>query len=207
MVGLHHGRERIEQEGAIPELAQPDAHAGEGLEVTADKFRIAYREFHGLGQEESLGGRLLARLEPLEHLFEEDAFVGGVLVEQDQAALGFEQHVETAHDADDSQRALEQGNGQRTCCHRERGDGLAGIGGLGLAVGRHRAQGHGRRWGRRDGAGERFKRSRDRGFGSPVCRHRDRGRGGTGTGFRNGRRQGRSRIGFRGRNLPVGPRG
>ena len=97
----------------------------------------------------------MTRLEALEHLFEEDAFVGRVLVEQHQAALGFEQHVKTAHDADDSQGALEQGDGQRTGCHRKGGNCLAGMGGLGLAGGRHRVQGHGRRWGRREGAGGR----------------------------------------------------
>ena len=175
MVGLHQGRERIEQEGAVPELAQPDAHACEGLEVAAHKFSVAHGEFDGLGQEQSLGGCLMTRLKPLEHLFEENAFVGRVLVEQHQAALGLEQYVKTAHDADDAQGALEQGDGLRTCCHRKGGNRLVGMGGLGWPGGRHRAQGHGRRWGRREGAGERFKRSRDRGFGSPLCWHRDRG--------------------------------
>ena len=82
MAGLHHGRERIEQEGSVTELAQPYAHPGQRLEIAAHKFRIAHREFHGLRQEESLGGRLMTGLEPLKHLLEEDAFVGRVLVEQ-----------------------------------------------------------------------------------------------------------------------------
>ena len=49
--------------------------------------------------------------EALEHLLEEDAFMGRVLVEQHESAFRFEQHVQPADDADDAQRALEQGDG------------------------------------------------------------------------------------------------
>ena len=38
----------------------------------------------------------------VEHLFEENAFVGGVLIEENEAAIGFENDVELADDAEDA---------------------------------------------------------------------------------------------------------
>jgi hypothetical protein len=47
----------------------------------------------------------------LEHFFEEDAFVSGVLVEENHAAVGFHDDVKAADDADDAERDVEEGDG------------------------------------------------------------------------------------------------
>jgi len=50
-------------------------------------------------------------------LLEEDAFVGGVLVEQDKPPVGLQDDVKASDDADQTQRDLEE---------RGRGDGWGG---------------------------------------------------------------------------------
>ena len=206
MVGLHHGRERVEEECTITELAQSDAHPGQCLEVAAHEFRIAHREFHGLRQEEPLRGRLMTGLEPLKHLLEENAFVGRMLVEQHEPAFGFEQHVEAAHNADDSQRPLEQGDGQRTRTRRERGGRQVGMGRVGRVSrrnqvartrGRYWALGRRGRWSAREGTIGRRRWWDERRFGGSLCRD--------GIGF--GQPRGRSRIGLCSSEFEGRPRG
>ena len=49
----------------------------------------------------------------LEHFFEENAFVGGVLIEEDHASIGFHDDVEAGNDADDAERDVQEGDGIR----------------------------------------------------------------------------------------------
>ena len=118
-------------------------------------------------------------LEPLKHLLEENAFVGRMLVEQHEPAFRFEQHIQTAHNADDSQGPLEQGDGQRTHTRRERSGRQVGMGRVGRVSrrnqvartrGRYWALGHRRRWCAREGASGRLRRSGERGFGESLRR-------------------------------------
>ena len=49
--------------------------------------------------------------EAVEHLLEKDALVGGVLIEQDEAAIRFEHDIEATDDADEAQRNIQQRDG------------------------------------------------------------------------------------------------
>ena len=88
--------------------ARPEAL--EGGELGFEALGVARGEFDGFGEEEALGGDV-ALLHALEHFFEKNAFVRGVLVEQDHAAIGFHDHVKAADDAEDSQRDVQKGDG------------------------------------------------------------------------------------------------
>jgi len=108
------GRQGIEEKGAFAEFAQADAEASEGGQLFADEIGVARGEFDGFREQEFLRIGLLLLLEAIEHLFEKNAFVRGVLIEQNQPAIGFEDDVESADDADEA-----QGNAQE----RKRGEG------------------------------------------------------------------------------------
>src|SRR4051794_21148718 len=61
---------------------------------------IAWADLERQGEEEALGRNALA-LHALEHLFKKDALVGGMLVDQHEAARVFHEDVELAEDAED----------------------------------------------------------------------------------------------------------
>ena len=73
------------------------------------KLRVARREFDGFRQQQSLRRRLVVSFQPVEHLLEQNPLVRRVLVQQHQAAVGFEHDVELADHADQAQRDVEQG--------------------------------------------------------------------------------------------------
>ena len=50
--------------------------------------------------------------EALDHSFEEDSLVGGLLVEKYQAAVGLEKNVDPPHKSDEPQWNLEQRRGR-----------------------------------------------------------------------------------------------
>lgn len=121
IAGFDEGREGVEEEGAFAEFAEADPETVQDFEVTPDEVGVACGDFEGFGEEKSLGGSLGGFLEASEHLFEEDPFVGGVLVEEDQAAIGFEDDVESADDTDEAEGDGEEGSGALG-----RGDGRGG---------------------------------------------------------------------------------
>ena len=92
----------------------PGATALATLFLIGDKMPPSWHSFFVEGEENwkavvvplLLGGLCYVigvLFEAVEHLLEEDALVGGVLVEQDQAAVGFEDNVEFTDDADETE--------------------------------------------------------------------------------------------------------
>jgi hypothetical protein len=119
--GLDERWQGIEQERAIPKLAQAHAQPDENVNLAAHEFRVAQGKFDRFGQQEPLRGRG-ALFQPLEHLLEQHPFVGGMLIHEDQTAVRFEQHVESSHDADQTERHLEQWRKMPSrCCGRRLG--------------------------------------------------------------------------------------
>ena len=104
------GRKGIEKESAFAKFAEADTKTLEGGELGFEKLGVPGGEFDGFGQEKALG-RGGALFHALEHFFEEDAFVSGVLVEENHAAIGFHDDVKAADDADDAQVDVEEGDG------------------------------------------------------------------------------------------------
>ena len=105
-------RKGIKEEGAFAEFAQADAEALEGRNLGFEELCVFGGKFDGFGKQKALGGGG-ALFHAFEHFFEEDAFVRGVLIEQDQAAIGFEDDVEFADDADESEWDGEKRRGGR----------------------------------------------------------------------------------------------
>src|SRR2546423_5624748 len=88
---FHKGRQRIDQKGSLAKFAQADAEARERWQMIAQEGGVASRQLDRFGQEEFLRiGLSIFLFETIEHLFEENALVGGMLIQQDQAAIGFE---------------------------------------------------------------------------------------------------------------------
>ena len=103
------GREGVQQEGPFAKLAQADAETGERAELFAQELGVARREFDGLGQQQFLRGGGGIGFNAGHHLLEQNPFVGGMLIQQHQAAIRFEQHIQPADHADEPQRDVEQG--------------------------------------------------------------------------------------------------
>lgn len=110
--GFDEGGEGVEEEGLGAEFGEADTETGEGGEVFAEEGGVAGGEFEGFREEQALGGGLVVLFDAVEHLLVEDAFVGGVLIEEDKAAVGFEDHVESADDADQAEGEGEEGRGR-----------------------------------------------------------------------------------------------
>lgn len=100
--------EGVQQERPFAEFAEAYAQAIEYVEVPADKVGIPNGDFDSLGQEQALGGCLRGFFHTGKHLFKEDAFVGSVLVEQDQPAIRFQNDVEATDDANNPERDGEE---------------------------------------------------------------------------------------------------
>ena len=132
----------VEEEGAFAEFAEADPEAVQDVEVAADEVSIPDGDFDRFREEQALGGCLGGFLHPTEHLFEQDPFVGGMLVQEDEAAIGFEDDVEASDDAYDPERDGEEGL-------RGGGSGMEGGGELagGCCDGCRRSGGVGRRVG------------------------------------------------------------
>ena len=94
--------ERFDEVGVLAEGFDADADAAELVEVFAQEGGVAVAELDGFGEEEALGGDG-GGVEAGEHLFEEDAFVRGVLVDDDEAFGAFGEDVEFADDAEDAE--------------------------------------------------------------------------------------------------------
>ncbi len=101
---FYEGWQGVQQEGALTEFRQAHAQPGEGGQLIAHEIGIASGQLHGFRQQELLGIRLLFLLQACEHLFEEDALVRGVLVQQHQSAVGLQHDVKLPDDADEAER-------------------------------------------------------------------------------------------------------
>lgn len=108
--GLDEWGQGIEEKGAIAELGEAHAQARQDGEVFLEELCVARGDLDGFGQEQSLGGGGFL-FETVEHLFVEDTFVGGVLIHEDQTAVGFEEHIEIGNDANEPKRGGKQGRG------------------------------------------------------------------------------------------------
>jgi hypothetical protein len=96
-------RQGVEEEGAFAEFRETNAEAAEGGELFANESGIAGGQLDGFRQQKFLRVGLLFLLEAREHLLEENPLVRGVLIEQNQAAIGFENDVEFSDDADQAE--------------------------------------------------------------------------------------------------------
>lgn len=123
--GANERGEGVQQERSFTEFAEADTQAIEHVEVPANEVGFPNGDFDGLGQEQALGGGLGGFFHTGEHLLEEDAFVGSVLVEEDQPAVRLQNNVEATDDADNPERDGEEGpwGGRGGTC------GRAGVGG------------------------------------------------------------------------------
>ena len=74
---------------------------------------VAHGQFDGFGQQEFLRRGVALLFEAVEHLLEQDPLVRGVLVEQDESAVGFEHDIKSADDADQAQRDVEERDAAR----------------------------------------------------------------------------------------------
>ena len=108
---FHHRRESIEQKRALAEFAQADPEPREHFQLPAQETRVANGELNGLGQQQFLGRRLLIFFQPIQHLLKKNSLMRGVLIEQHQSAIGFQNDVKLADDSDQSQRHAKQWNG------------------------------------------------------------------------------------------------
>jgi len=111
VAGFDKRRQRVEQERPLAKFAQADAEFGQHRQLGAQKIRVARRKLDGFRQQQFLRRRKFILLEAIEHLLEQNPFVRGVLVEQHQTAVGFEDDVKLADDADQPQRDIEQRSG------------------------------------------------------------------------------------------------
>jgi hypothetical protein len=108
---LHKWRQCVEQKGAFAEFREADAQPNEVGQLFTEKMGVAHGKFDGLREEQFLGGSVTVLFQTIEHLFEQNALMGGVLVEQDHAAIGFEDDVEFADDSHETQGDVEEGGG------------------------------------------------------------------------------------------------
>ena len=113
VAGADEGRQRVQKKSAFAKFAEAHAETGEDGQLAAEEIRIAGGQFHSFGKKDALGGGGGVLFEAAHHLLEENAFVGGVLVEENEAPVGFENDVEAANDADKAQRDVQQGGGSR----------------------------------------------------------------------------------------------
>src|SRR5208283_2210407 len=123
--GLYERRQRIEQKRALAEFAQPHAEPGERGQLFAQEIRVAGGQFNGLRQQQLLRRHGAVLLQPVQHLLEQYPFVRGVLVEQDESAVGFQHGIKFADDADEPERDVKQ---RRDAGRWELGDGRWGSG-------------------------------------------------------------------------------
>ena len=72
---------------------------------------VARRQLDRFGQQQSLRGRGAGFFQAAQHLLEQNPLMGGVLVQQHQAAIRFEHDVEAAHHAHQPQRNLQKRDG------------------------------------------------------------------------------------------------
>ena len=75
--------------------------------MIAQKIRVARWQLHRLGQQQPLRRRA-ALFQATQHLLEQNPLVRRVLIEQHQAALGFEHHIQPPDHAHQAQRHREQ---------------------------------------------------------------------------------------------------
>ena len=90
--------------------------------MLAKKIRVTRGQLDRFRQQQSLRIGLLLLFEPVEHLLEQDALVRRVLVQQNQAAIGFQHDVEFPNHAHQAQRNMEQRHGGAGDAARKRGN-------------------------------------------------------------------------------------
>jgi len=93
IVAFQKDGEGVDLEGVASEGLCGKAEFVEGLEVAADEIKIARREVDHDGGEEPLRGHALG-FHATFHFLEEDTFVRGVLIHEDETLLSLEEDVE-----------------------------------------------------------------------------------------------------------------
>jgi hypothetical protein len=95
---LTKGRQRVQQKGPLAKFAQADAQPGQRGQLFAQELRVARGQFDGFRQKQRCEGAAPLFFQPPQHLLEKNALVRGVLVQENQAAIGFEHDIEAAND-------------------------------------------------------------------------------------------------------------
>ena len=101
VIGFEEGGKGFDFESVWAEGFEFDAEAVERFEVAGDDVGVFGGELEGERDEEALGGDAVV-FHGAAYLFEHDAFVGGVLVHEDEAFGAFEEDVEAVEDAEDA---------------------------------------------------------------------------------------------------------
>ena len=100
IAGLDHRRQSVDQKRARPKAGDADAGLLQRLDLREEEVGFARKKFERDGKEKLLRGRVLER-HAFEHLLEEDAFVRGVLVDEDEALGAFRDEIKLRDAADD----------------------------------------------------------------------------------------------------------
>ena len=124
------GGQRIQQKGAFAKFANAHAQPREGGQLIPQELGIARRELDGLRQQQFLRRRGFVLFQTIQHLFKQNPLMCRVLIQQHQAAIRFQEHIELAHHADEAQGNIEQGGDDGGGRRLEVGGGVsAGFGG------------------------------------------------------------------------------
>jgi len=91
-----------------PNSLNPTPSRVSAASLFAQKFASASRQLDGLRQQQFLRRRGTARLNPVQHLLEQNRSCG-VLIQQDESAVGFEYDVKFADDADERSGTFSSG--------------------------------------------------------------------------------------------------
>ena len=100
VAGLDHRGQGVDEKRARPKAGDADAGLLQRLDLREEEVGFAGKKFERDRKEKLLRGRVLER-HPFEHLLEEDPFVRGVLVDEDEALGAFRDEVELRDAADD----------------------------------------------------------------------------------------------------------
>lgn len=112
-LGISHpdeGRQPVEEKGAVAELPQADAEAGEWVEVTPQKIGVARLQFQRLRQQQPLAGSGPAGLQLRQGRFKKHSLMRRVLVHEHEAAIALPDGIKMAGNPDEPQR-----HGQERC--------------------------------------------------------------------------------------------
>ena len=105
-------RQGVEQERALAKFAEADTQSRERGQLLPQEIGIARRDLDCFRQKQFLRGRLGVAFETVEHLLEENPFVGGMLIQQDEATIRFEHDIKPPDDTHKPQRNVKKSGGR-----------------------------------------------------------------------------------------------
>lgn len=97
--GFDHGRKGVDEERSPAQFCHAESDPAEGVELLTEEIGLGRGQFNRRRKEQALAEGLFFG-HPLEHLLEQNPFVGRVLVDEDDARLVFSDDVKIEEDAD-----------------------------------------------------------------------------------------------------------